>query len=113
MVHDFIVTLPNTPAIRIVRFQGSNFLFNGRVFNVLQTFPNIEAPAIRVVDVMLAGRVQAIRLDWTINKATSSSAFRGIFGSELEVAAKAGHRTRRCAALHPGNKVKIVATFGH
>ena len=113
MVDDVVVGPPNAAPVSIVLFELLQSLLRGWIGNVLKRGPDVGLPSIRIVEVVLAGGVETIGLDGAVDEAPGSGASRRLLRPELQVAAKAGDRYRRNAALEPHDQIEIVAAFRH
>ena len=69
--------------------QRFELVFNGWILDVFQVIPNVKRPALGVVYVVLASRVEAFGLDGAVDEAASARFFGCALWAKLEVVAGA------------------------
>jgi len=113
MVHHVHIALPDAPSIRAIAHQRCDFVLHSGRCQMLETVPDVECPPVRVIQIVFASRIEAGRLDGTIDEASRPGSLRGSLGAELGVASIATHRYGFRATLQPRDQVKVVAALGH
>ena len=88
MINNVVVALISADAVGTC-FQKLNLVLNRSVFLVLKLVPNVERPAVGVVDIKPLRLVKTSVSERTVNKTACAAFFRSVFGSELHQRAEA------------------------